>query len=532
METRTASSWIDAFVGHDPVLEARLRVIYGDDEALLDERRRAYVNLLTRFGMAYGDEEVIVTRSPARINLRGVHVDHRGGHVNYVCISRETLVAAHTREDDHVFMLNTEPKKYGPRSFSVTDELPPHRRGDWLSYIDQVEIQPGDWMNYVKAAVLRLQDRFHDLPLKGMNLMVSGNILGQGLSSSSALVVATMEAVLQVNGLDLPTGERIDLYGTGEWYGGTRGGSGDHSAMLCGRRGYVGHMSFFPSAVEYYPFPPGYRVVVCNSLKEARKSAGAKGAFNQRVATYEVGMMLLKARFPVVAERAAHLRDVTPQRLGCSEADIYRMLRALPERMGRGEVLEALPDRKGDLERLFKTHDEAPEGYRVRDVCLFGLAECERARLCVDFLKAGDMEGFGRLMTIGHDGDRVVRFGEDGRAVPWGVRATEAELDRLIADAESDDPARREGARLWRQPGGYRCSCEELDHLVDIAQGVPGVVGASLTGAGLGGPVLVLVKEGAVQDVVEAVRRGYYERRDLPFAAEVCSSVEGAGRML
>ena len=151
-------------------------------------------------------------------------MDHRGGHVNYMCISRETLVAAHTRDDDQVFMLNTEPKKYGPRSFNVNQELPPHQRGDWLSYIDQVEIKPGDWMNYVKAAVLRLQDRFKDLPLKGMNLMVSGNIIGQGLSSSSALVVATMEAVLQVNGLDLPITERIDLYGTGEWYVGTRGG--------------------------------------------------------------------------------------------------------------------------------------------------------------------------------------------------------------------------------------------------------------------------------------------------------------------
>ncbi len=517
-------------MAHDPVLEGRLRAIYGDDPALLDERRRAYVNLLTRFGMAYGDDEVVVTRSPARINLRGMHVDHRGGHVNYVCISRETLVAAHARDDGHVFILNTEPKKYGPRSFNVTDELPPHRRGDWLAYIDQVEIRPGDWMNYVKAAVLRLQDRFHDLPLKGMTLMVSGNIIGQGLSSSSALVVATMEAVLQVNGLDLPVAERIDLYGTGEWYVGTRGGSGDHSAMLRGRRGYVGHMSFFPSTVEFFPFPAGYKVIVCNSLKEARKSAGARSTFNQRVATYEIGMLLLKAQFP--SECVKHLRDVRPDVLQCSEADIYRMLKALPERIGRLALLEALPHRRTDMERLFKTHEDPPEGYRVRDVFLFGLAECERGRICVEYLRAGDIEGFGQLMYIGHDGDRVVQFGTNEEPCVWERRATDAELDRLIADAESDDAIRREQARLWRQPGGYRCSCEELDHLVDIVRSVPGVVGASLTGAGLGGPVLVLVREEAVEAVVEAVRTDYYEACDLPFSAEGCSSVEGAGRVL
>lgn len=67
---------------------------------------------------------------------------------------------------------------------------------------------------------------------------------------------------------------------------------------------------------------------------------------------------------------------------------------------------------------------------------------------------------------------------------------------------------------------------------MDIARSVPGVVGASLTSAGLGRPVLVLVKEEAVEVVAEAVRTGYYEARDLPFSAEVCSSVEGVGRVL
>ena len=92
--------------------------------------------------------------------------------------------------------------------------------------------------------------------------------------------------------------------------------------------------------------------------------------------------------------------------------------------------------------------------------------------------------------------------------------------------------SRRESARIWRQPGAYRCSCDELDNLVDCARSVPGVVGASLTGAGLGGPVVVLVQEDAVGALVDKVRKEYYERRGLIFSAEVCSSVDGAGRVL
>jgi len=34
----------------------------------------------------------------------------------------------------------------------------------------------GDWANYVKAAVLRLQELFRDRRLRGLDMMVSGDI--------------------------------------------------------------------------------------------------------------------------------------------------------------------------------------------------------------------------------------------------------------------------------------------------------------------------------------------------------------------
>jgi len=512
---------------------AALRRTYGDDPELIEGRRSMCERLLEAFVREYGPGgDVMVVRAPARINLMGVHIEHRGGYANYMCISREIMMAVRGRDDDRVNLRNVESERFGPRSFSIGAELPPERRGDWMRYIEEVEITPGDWGNYVKAAVLKLQDRLKDRELKGMDIMVLGDIpTAAGLSSSSALVVATFESVILVNRLSLSPAEKTELCGEGEWYVGTRGGAGDHAAMFFGRMGYISHLRFFPLVVEYVPFPKGYRVVACNSLKRAAKAAGARSIFNERIATYEIALMLIKKNYPQHADRLRHLRDVNAENLGVGQSEIYRIIKSLPERATRAEVVDMLRDHRDELERLFRTHDDPPGGYMIRGVCLFGLAECDRSSFCAECLKDGNIELFGKLMYISHDGDRVVSF-ENGRKRDFVVDVSDESIDRLIELSESESPADRERARLCMQPGSYRCSCEELDLIVDIAKGVPGVVGAGLTGGGLGGCVLALVKEGATGDLIEALKRGYYAPRGLPPAMEVCVPVAGVGRII
>lgn len=530
-------TWLDQMEHQAPDIRRRLSGIFGDGPALIAGRVAQYTHALRAFGEVYGlDRKVVMVRAPARINLMGVHIEHRGGWVNYMALSREIVMVAEQREDDVVSLRNVDERTYPPRSFRIAEELPPEKRGNWLKFIDEVQIQQGDWANYVKAAVLMLQDRQGNRPLRGLNLMVTGDIpSGAGLSSSSALVIATLEAALWANDLQsLSKEERVHIGGEGEWYVGTRGGSGDHAAMLFGQRGIVCHTRFFPLIVESVPFPTGYKVVACNSLREARKAAGARHIFNQRLTAYEIGLMWTRKQFPEYAPRLEHLRDINAEHLGVDEGRIYEILKTMPERLTRDEARAHLPNDRDHLEFLFRAHEDPPEGYEVRDVCAFGLAECARGHITGELLNTGRIEELGELMYISHDGDRVVSYLGDLRygtpkATPWVWHATKARLDRLIQDARGKDPVRRERAHLRFQPGGYRCSCEELDLLVDLTKIIPGIMGAGLTGAGLGGSILVLVKDEAVEPLIQTLQAWYYEPKGLSPAIEVCSPVEGAG---
>jgi galactokinase len=75
----------------------------------------------------------------------------------------------------------------------------------------------------------------------------------------------------------------------------------------------------------------------------------------------------------------------------------------------------------------------------------------------------------------------------------------------------------------------YEVSSPELDALVEIATGVPGVLGSRLTGAGFGGCTITLVRRDAVRALTDAVEDGYPARTGLtPMVFEVRPSA-GAG---
>lgn len=478
--------------------------LYGNDIAKQKER---YLKLLQLFVDKYGNRNVVITRSPGRVNLMGRHIDHRGGGINVMATDCDQVFISARRNDDTVQIANVD-SAYPVRLFSISETLGLGVNDSWLEYLASEKVKSalaesaGDWSNYVKSAVLRAQFDA-DFALCGMDMVASGNIpVAAGLSSSSAIVVAVMEAVEALNCLNISEQVFIELCGEGEWFVGSRGGAGDHAAMKCAKKNAIVHLNFKPFKVgDRLRFSSDYAVLVANSMLQAKKSEGSRDAFNEKVACYEFAFMLLQREYPQYELK--EFRDLARIR---PYSAVYEMLRSLPETITRGGIKALLPTHKKRLEEIFATHKE-PTVYDLRGVALFGISECARAEKFAKVLEDGDYIEIGNMMKTSHNGDRK------------GVSAiTDEVLDELI---ENNTP-------FELQSGTYNCSTEKIDELCDLLNSTEGVLGSQLVGAGLGGCVVALIHKESAQSVIEAVNKGYYDKFGYSHAAVVYNASSGS----
>jgi len=536
---RPIRNWIGLIKDTNSAFHDKLDQIYGDEGDLKTEAAQMCLQMLEAFADRYGpDRSVIIVRSTGRVNLLGTHIDHRGGSVNPIAIKHMWLVVE-PRDDDLVLAKNVESSAFGDEQFRISQCLPDGKKiKNWDAWChDEFEKRQHDtsvtWSNYIRAAVLYFQhlntnDDVSFAPaIKGMNMMVYGNVpRAAGLSSSSALVMLVAEAVIRINGLQIKPADLIEHCGYAEWYVGTRGGCSDHAAITFGKSNAILHITNFPVTVETVPLPVGYKIILASSLIEAKKQTDARNTFNSRVATYEFGLMMIRKNFPQYADKLQHLRDVNPQKLGVDQIEIYRMVKSLPASVSRADILKLLGEHEQEIRHIFRSHDEPQHGYHIRQICLYGIAECIRADMAPQCLRKGDMKTFGELICISHDGDRVTELVE-GKRVPIDNSYPDERIDALINDLQSSDPRRVSRAHLWRQSGGYNVSLLEIDTLVDIALASPGVIGAGLVGAGMGGCIVVVVEEKHACQVIENMAKQYYRSRNLPVAAEIITPVGG-----
>ena len=94
-----------------------------------------------------------------------------------------------------------------------------------------------------------------------------------------------------------------------------------------------------------------------------------------------------------------------------------------------------------------------------------------------------------------------------------------AELGRLMAEAHASYSKDFEG------------SCAEADTMVALAQDLPGLIGARLTGGGFGGCTINLVEQSEAQDFVEALGGRYAAQVGIVPQIHICHASGGAHRL-
>ena len=534
---RPLEDWKALLLEDSPRRAEFLFSLYGRDEDIRQRQLKTLHELLNKAVTVFSPEQkLLLVRSPGRLNVMGRHVDHQGGNCNLMTISFETVYFASPRDDDRITLTHCNEDAFGDRSFQISELVADLPWKDWDTLVASDKLKKMireygvDWSNYIQAAVLRLQKHFPNIPLRGMDMVIGGNVpMAAGLSSSSSLLVGAAEAAVCINGLNVPPDQLVNLCGEGEWFVGTCGGSADHAAVKLGQRGGVVKVKFFDfGIVEKVSFPEGYSMIVCDSGIKARKSSNAKDQFNHRISCYKIGFQLVKKFFPQYAESLHYLRDISTEHLKVSLSQIYKILFALPEKATLPELKTLLPD--VDLDAICSGHQPPADGlYPIRGVVLFGLAEMQRSAAYADALKKGDVGFIGKLMAISHDGDRVARFDENWNETPWISRCDNAYIIERLNDLESGDVERVTRSQLIYQPGAYSCSLPAIDRMVDIASRTEGVLGAQLAGAGLGGCMMILAKNEAIPQLRQNLIEQYYRPAGIPEVILVSAPIAGAG---
>lgn len=533
----TVDNWLKKIKNHSSSLNRWMTKIYGENPSLHMEKCNDLRKLLVCYGKKFGvEQKVCIIRAPGRINLMGRHVDHRGGFNNFLAIDRETFAVAGIRNDDNVIAVNLDPHNFKQLEFNISEMIGNFGWSDWENFVNSNWVTnilittAGQWGNYIKAAMLRLQHQYHDVRVRGLNLAISGNVpIAAGLSSSSTLVVATLQAAIALNNFELTSRQFIDLCGQGEWFVGSRGGAGDHAAIYLGQRGKIANVSYYPFSVNrIIDAPKDYQVILANSHIQAKKSGGAKDTFNQKITSYNLGLELLKHRCPELRDKVQYVRDLEPNKLGISISEFYEMMKKIPQYMTRKDFKSLLPAIcESIVEKNFATHSD-PGKYNVRGVMIFGVSEICRSRICIELLENEQIESFGTLMKVSHNGDRISIL-KDGKYCQMEDPYTDDYLNTLMSDLASEDPQRVIKGQLYMQPGSYACSTEEIDRMVDIVCAVDGVAGAQIAGAGLGGCIMILAKKTAIQSLTKALIKDYYKPNKLAPLIIPCIVVEGAG---
>ena len=308
---------------------------------------------------------------PGRLEFLGKHTDYCGGPSLVCAVERGFAVASAPRSDARVRVIDAVSGERAEAELSGT-----------------LGVRQGHWSSYPFTVARRVARNFPGVR-RGVDLAFASNLpSAAGLSSSSALIVATFLALSDANELAERADYRATIRGTEDLAGylgavengssfgalagdsgvGTQGGSQDHTAILCARPGALVQYAFAPIRFERaVPLPNELRFVVAASGVAAAKTGSALALYNRAAATAAAALEVWRGTTRVMAPTLAAALVDAPNGM-----ERFRdLLRDRPDLLRRVEQFdrEAMIVRDagaalvgGDLERLGRLVDESQAG--------------------------------------------------------------------------------------------------------------------------------------------------------------------------
>ncbi len=222
---------------------------------------------------------------PGRIEVLGKHTDYAGGHTIVNAVEQGFCMVASPRED-------------------ATVRLRAVAGGETVEFAMHPELRAahGHWSNYPMTVARRLARNFGAARKGADAAFISDLPPASGMSSSSAMMIATYLVLARINQLDqtlehrqvidsplalaayLGTVENGQTFGSllGDQGVGTFGGSEDHTAILCSQPGRLGQFGYCPARFErYIPMPSGCVFALAFSGVVAEKTGAAQDQYNR-----------------------------------------------------------------------------------------------------------------------------------------------------------------------------------------------------------------------------------------------------------
>ncbi len=296
------------------------------------------------------DGELLAAWAPGRVNLIGEHTDYNEGWVLPIAIERCVALVGSPRAGDHIDLYSAHHRE---KAAVVLTDLPTSAA---------TQGQPL-WARYIAGAVGELRDAGY--VVDGFDVAIAGDVpLGAGLSSSAALVVATLTWLAAAFHLDIAPleiariGQRAETRGSG-----VRVGILDHAASVLGRPNQAVLIDCRSLDHRYIPFRlPDVNLLICESGVERSL---AKSSYNTRVAECRTAV----DAFARALQAEGDVREIKALR-DIEERDYLRLA---------GQVVE-------------------PARHRARHI----VSENARTLAATEAIEAGDATTFGDLLLRSH----------------------------------------------------------------------------------------------------------------------------------